>query len=756
MKKFKISILFLSLTILLSSCSLASPKPQKQDPVAKKTRQEKPINNDSGKIASEFSNGVKKFADLDELKEFLEEGSGGISNSYGTKSMRGFAEPMMADMVVNESIDDIGINYQSKALTTTNEASLASGGGSDDYSKTNVQVEGVDEADIIKTDGEYIYALVQSDLYIIKAYPTEDSEIISKIAFKSRPTNIYINENRLVVFGQNLNKETFRDFKRRSQFSFFKVFDISDKKNPKQVRDLDFEGNYSNSRMIGDYVYFITNNYNYYYISGEPILPRLLDGGEALSVDCSAGAKCFAPDVYYFDIPYNSYNFTSVNVINIRDESEDVDGEIYIMPSGQNIYASLKNIYLTYTKYISEEELAMGVARDLFFPRLSARNQDRIEKIEATEDFILNDQEKLRKVMQILERFAMSLSEEDQVKAEKDLKKAMQDKYEDISKELEKTIIHKIAINKGKLEYKTSGEVTGHLLNQFSMDESDGYFRLATTKNRSWSSYIKDDEAKKSYNNIYVLGEDLEQVGEIEKLAVDERIYSIRFMQNRAYMVTFKQIDPLFVIDLSNPKKPKVLGELKIPGYSNYLHPYDENTLIGFGKDAGESEWGSTQVKGLKLSLFDVSNVKKPKEIDTYIMGDAGSNSIALNDHKAFLFSKEKNLLSIPVTIRESLNGRWGKLSFSGVVVLNVDKNGFKLKGKIDHSDGGRASGEDYWGGYRYYDNTVKRSLYIDDTLYTFSNKYIKMNKLSDLEEVKKLELKKLRSGEDDDFEIVN
>ena len=232
-------------------------------------------------------------------------------------------------------------------------------------------------------------------------------------------------------------------------------------------------------------------------------------------------------------------------------------------------------------------------------------------------------------------------------------------------------------------------------------------------------------------------------------------------------------MDPLFVIDLADPKNPKVLGELKIPGYSDYLHPYDDTTLIGLGKDTGETEWGGVRTNGLKLSLFDVSDVSQPKEIDTYIMGDAGSDSIALQDHKAFLFSKEKNLLAIPVSIQESgvsiieleplsgfteevLNSRYPKLTFSGAAIFKVDKSGLELKGKIDHSDGGRPSDIDSWRGYNYYDNTVKRSLYIDDVLYTFSNKYLKMNQLADLELVKKLELKKEKSGAEDDFEIVN
>ena len=306
------------------------------------------------------------------------------------------------------------------------------------------------------------------------------------------------------------------------------------------------------------------------------------------------------------------------------------------------------------------------------------------------------------------------------------------------------------------LEYKTNGEVTGKVLNQFSMDENNGYFRIATTKNRTWSRY--DRENRKSYNNLYVLDENLKQVGSLENLAEDEKIYSVRFMQNRAYMVTYKQIDPLFVIDLSNPKNPTVLGKLKIPGYSDYLHPYDDTTLIGLGKDTGESEWGGSSVKGLKLSLFDVADVKNPKEIDTYIMGDSGSDSIALRDHKAFLFSKEKNLLSIPVSIREQAGEKnWQrKLVFSGVAVFNINKKGFKLKGKIDHSDGGISSPSDYWHGYSYYDNTVKRSLYIDDVLYTFSNKYIKVNNINDLEIINKIELKKDKKQADDDFEIIN
>ena len=160
-----------------------------------------------------------------------------------------------------------------------------------------------------------------------------------------------------------------------------------------------------------------------------------------------------------------------------------------------------------------------------------------------------------------------------------------------------------------KIGYSGGGLVKGGILNQFSMDEWEGNFRIAT---HSWD---------KNNNSLYILDEDLEQVGMIENLAKGERIYSVRFMQDKAYIVTFRQIDPLFVIDTSNPEKPKLLGELKIPGFSNYLHPISDNILLGIGQDADE-ETGAQG--GIKLSLFDVSDTAKPKEVDSIILGESG------------------------------------------------------------------------------------------------------------------------------------
>src|SRR3989304_1592520 len=201
-------------------------------------------------------------------------------------------------------------------------------------------------------------------------------------------------------------------------------------------------------------------------------------------------------------------------------------------------------------------------------------------------------------------------------------------------------------------------------------------------------------------------------------------------------MVTFRQTDPLFAIDLKDPKNPKVLGKLKIPGFSNYLHPYDETTIIGIGKDTEETTitpdctelpLGSPSnelnidckpqpervvTKGIKISLFDVSDVANPKESAKYVLGDSGSDSIALQDHKAFLFSRDKNLLVIPVQIYENSENK--STNFNGAAVFHIEKDKIELKGKIDHMDGDLGE-EGRWYGYGYYGSSVLRSLYIKE-----------------------------------------
>jgi uncharacterized secreted protein with C-terminal beta-propeller domain len=241
-------------------------------------------------------------------------------------------------------------------------------------------------------------------------------------------------------------------------------------------------------------------------------------------------------------------------------------------------------------------------------------------------------------------------------------------------------------------------------------------------------------------NHLYVLDEGMNIVGKLEDLAKGESIYSARFIGNRAYLVTFVRIDPLFVIDLSDPANPKVLGELKIPGVSDYLHPYDENHIIGVGKSTGEVEpAGWARFKGVKLSLFDVSDVSNPKEVAKYEIGERGTDSEALRDHKAFLFSKSKNLLVIPVMLVEKTDEQsYWQPNWQGAYVFSLTlQDGFTLKGRITHADAA-ASEERY---YYYGPYSVTRSLYMDDVLYTISGTLVKANNLNDMSEISKVNL---------------
>ena len=218
-------------------------------------------------------------------------------------------------------------------------------------------------------------------------------------------------------------------------------------------------------------------------------------------------------------------------------------------------------------------------------------------------------------------------------------------------------------------------------------------------------------------------------------------------MGDRGYLVTFKKIDPLFVLDLSDPEEPQVLGELEITGYSDYLHPYDETHIIGIGKETVAAEEGSfAWYQGIKISLFDVTDVAAPKEIAKYEIGDRGTDSPILSDHKAFLFDKDKNLLVIPVTVAEIDPSRYpggvppnayGEPVWDGAYVFHISlEQGLVFRGKITHSNGGAELS--IW---RYYgsSHSIKRSLYIDNVLYTVSDFKIKMNSLTDLGEINEL-----------------
>jgi uncharacterized secreted protein with C-terminal beta-propeller domain len=265
------------------------------------------------------------------------------------------------------------------------------------------------------------------------------------------------------------------------------------------------------------------------------------------------------------------------------------------------------------------------------------------------------------------------------------------------------TKIYKVDVDGLSMHISAKGSVKGLLLDQFSMDERNGYLRVATSSG-DWLD---------RRNAVYVLDSNLTMVGSIEDIAVNETIQSSRFVGDALYLVTFRQVDPLFVIDLSIPDAPKILGELTVPGFSTYLHPVDSGHIMGIGSEGSSA----------KISLYDVSDPTAPSEVSTYLVGN-NSYSTAGWEHKAVLFDAEKELLVIPMSVYDYEH--WN--SSSGFYVFKVSvESGISLRGIIAHNNSG------------YYRSDSDRALYIGNYLYTVSDTTVKTNLISDLSEVSEL-----------------
>jgi uncharacterized secreted protein with C-terminal beta-propeller domain len=395
-------------------------------------------------------------------------------------------------------------------------------------------------------------------------------------------------------------------------------------------------------------------------------------------------------------------------------------------------------MYLTYTTYDQyyPEWQAFSSVYGAYLPEEA---KQKIAAIDASE---VSGWRKDSLKMAAAGEYAQQMAKGMSASMAEELQKSYYDKLSALQQErarqAEKTAIHKFALS--DFSQLAKGEVPGHVLNQFSMDESGEYFRIATTVPQVWNWNGQD--ALPSSNNLYVLDSKLAVAGKVEDIAPGEQIYSVRFMGSRAYMVTYRQVDPFFVVDLSNPSSPKILGNLKIPGFSNYLHPYDERYIIGVGKETQETKEGQSLVQGVKLSLFDVQDPSTPREVAKVQIGDRGSDSFALTDHKAFLFSKGKGGLLVLPILEAKIDPtkyaggqfpqwQYGDYVFQGAYVFSLSpENGFQLRGKITHATEEELlkSGQYYWSAAN-----VQRSLYMGSTLYTVSDRFVKANDLESL-----------------------
>ena len=674
---------------------------------------------------------LKTFNSYSEFTDFLNVGTGNGYHWYGSGLKLGSESPMVRT-------NDLDADFSNFNLLT----SVAEEGGElVDYSQTNVQVTGVDEPDIVKTDGEYLYIVSGNKVIIVKATPAEDAEIISEIEIEDSRTinNIFISGKRLVIFSQDYNcpivfiepigiepridsivvsdDQVEEDLEgseaasviikpliswRSSPGTYILVYDLEDLENPEEVKNIVVSGRFSGARLIGDYVYLVTNQYSYELYNLDEnysIVPKLIVNGETQEIPLS--------DINYVDITEESRTLTNIVSININSDDEEVNAKIYLLGNSQVLYVSKDNIYVTYYSSNYNYEVLEEAIEEVINPLLPDIYKSEIEQIKQFST--LSGYQKKSVTEWILYNFTNSLTNEERLEL-----------YRELISRFERTTIHRISINNGEIEYAAQGQVPGQISNQFSLSEWNGHLRVSSTL-RGWMFSSIIISSMETQNNIYILDMDLDILGGVEGLAPGETIYATRFLIDKCYLVTYRQVDPFFVIDLSDPTNPTVLGELKIPGYSTYLHPYDSTHIIGIGMEDND----------VKISFFDVSDVENPIELSKYIIEQDENSwrwgqSYALNEHRAFLFDKEKNLLVIPA-------GDYYKQS-AYVFKITIE-DGLELKGVVEHEEQTSNEDEDY--SYRYdTGNSIKRSLYIDDVLYTISDSMIKMNSLADLSEI--------------------
>jgi len=574
------------------------------------------------------------------------------------------------------------------------------------YSETNVQVAGVDEPDLVKTDGTYIYTISNGSVVIVMAYPPEDARVVARIPLPDRtywwgwwegwwwgwhgypasPSGIFLHGNRLVVLQQSYFTTVvpwsynYTDGAtgqvRTSTYNITAyhpltqalVYDVSNPGVPQLYRNVTVSGGFQGARMIGQHVYLVTSEYLYNYPGYPLILPAVwYEGGYY---------RLYAPDIILPWGLYYPHNLVLLTAFSVEDR-DTPESEALLVDSWTQLYVSLHNIYVIgydgwwwspwfWDAWWGSWWLGTG-----------------------------------------------------------------------------NTTIHKYAISRGTFCYVGAGQVPGWPISRWAFDERDEHLRVATETQR----FDRWRPAAPQSSNVYVLNATLAPVSALERIAPGEDMTAVRYVGDRAFLVTYgapapavRPSDPLFVIDLSDPTAPSILGELVLPGFSTYLHPFDADHLLGLGRDdcPGSTVNNPWWPRCLKLSLFDVSDLGSPKEVARYIVGEgdrAWSGSEASWDPHAFLFIPSKGLLLIPVEWSS-----WGSTPqeyryFEGLFALSVSLDrGFEVVWTDTHLGGPPCPYVESAFSYSYFAYAwrcdIRRALYIGEVAYTVSQALVRMKDL--------------------------
>ncbi|MGD0476820.1 MAG: beta-propeller domain-containing protein [Nitrososphaerales archaeon] len=560
--------------------------------------------------------------------------------------------------------------YQKNIVTympeyRTAAASLSSPSASTSYTTTNIQVEGVDEADLVKTDGSYLYVASGTTVSVIRAGPLNATALVAKLKFDGTVLGLFIAQGRLVVLETN-QRSVNSNYVWYSPVVNFMLYDDANASAPVLLKTVSLNGTYVDSRLASGFVYAVVQQPTYVYVSGGNssfVAPSVTDGNKTTKIDPA--------DVFYSPSSTSSFGqYTIILSLSVADGAHTQ--EAVMTGWGSTVYASNSNIYLAFPDFYAYP--MMGVMRPATGTTFGAPLFWRGFGGNTT-----------------IFRVAMTGSGQTQVQAE--------------------------------------GMIPGTVLNQFSIDEYNGYLRVATTSYRQLAN-----QSSVQVNNVYVLDQSMKVVGAVENMAPTERIYSVRFLGDTGYVVTYERIDPFFAISFSDPTHPIILSSLELTGFSDYLHPIGSGLLLGVGKQTipAPQEEGYVIYLGVKLTIFHVLPDGSSTVVANMTIGDRGSDTPVSSDHHSFVYDAQDGIVAFPILVAKTDNRTsggaifpsYGNPVYQGAFFFNVSQTGIKLIGSVTQVPEGSPIDQNQ-------DFYVNRIVIIGGYAYTISNRMVMVSNLS-------------------------
>jgi len=541
--------------------------------------------------------------------------------------------------------------------TVTMSTTTATTFGSDvSYTGTNVQVQGVDELDRVKTDGTHLFVSTRDSVALIDAYPPNSTAVLSTLAFPNgQVLGLEGAQDRLMVLVQTGSWAGAIELL---------LYDTSNLASPVLMQNVTIAGSFVGARMADGHVYAVIQQPSY-TLDGQgnatAAMPMASQGGVQSELPPSS--------VYYTNNTAQISFYTMIPSISMSTGKESLVS-VLTGPSA-TIYVSTSSIYVAYTNYLDLYDVD-GVPGNawsggVISPQMVMQSQN--------------------------------------------------------------STVLRASYSNGTVTVARAGVVPGTVLNQFSMDEYNGYFRIATSR------FATVDGVATTSDDVYVLDQGMNQVSALQNIAPGENIYAVRFTGDVGYVVTYQQIDPLFVISFKDITKPVILSALKVTGYSDYLHPLAGGYLLGIGKESVQASDGNfSYYLGLKISLFKVYENGSSAQVAKLDIGDRGTDSPALSDHLAFTYDPTRNVTVIPLTLclvsgNQTYEGgipAFGNPVWQGVYVVKVNSAGLTVLGRVSQYPAGQNVGD-----YPNDSLSIDRSVIIGDYLYTISQSEVMVSSMS-------------------------